>query len=854
MRNVLAILKRDFIRLFKAPAAIVVVLALLVLPSLYTWYNVLGFWDPYNNTGNMRVAVVNQDKGGSHELTGDLDVGALIIDALHENDQLNWQFADYDTAMADLEAGRDYAVFVIPENFTENLLTLLSGDFQQPNIQYYVNMKTGPVSPKITDAGSTTLEETINSTFVKTVSDIVVEAITQALGESQEAISQGSSEASMQVDDAILAVAQARSQLSDVNDTIYQAQNMRSDALTALDEARQALDAVQGDLGEVSQKTTEVQQALVDIAPVAMEAVNKALTALYALEDVAQAAGHGEELQAAISALEKCSEAFFGTMIPAVTQGLGNMSSASAQLQATASSQQLLIDQAKTVLDSLDSALDTAHDALGQTDGLLETLSGDLSTLKVSLLSLAGSNAITSLVENGTLDSDAIANFMSSPTTVVTEKLYEVEVYGFAMAPLFINLTFWIGAFMLLVIMRQEVDAEGIKNLTVAQRYVSRFIMFSLFAVLQSAICCTGLIFLGVHPQNIGAMYFASAMASLAYLSIIYALSVLFQHVGKGLCIILVFMQIPSATGLYPIEMMAGFYQAISPFFPFTYGIGALREAICGFYGLAYVHDIAMLALYFVVFLVLGVCLRPSLAGVNRTFAKQLGESGIYNGEDVEIPARGLRLSWITSALSDQKEYREEMLRRYEHFKSLYPRLIKGAIVFGVVVPVVFGIVLGLTVSEKVTLLTVWLICLVVLLVFLTVVENLREGFERQLSLGDMETPELHSIYSSRLYADAKEDSHCRTSAAATDDSSRATLAVNALSATISAVASMAGESDAPATASAEPAPAAEQTPAAPAAQVAAATTASAAPTAVANEGRCAPTEPTTPEGGERHA
>ena len=46
MRNVLAILKRDFIRLFKAPAAIVVVLALLVLPSLYTWYNVLGFWDP----------------------------------------------------------------------------------------------------------------------------------------------------------------------------------------------------------------------------------------------------------------------------------------------------------------------------------------------------------------------------------------------------------------------------------------------------------------------------------------------------------------------------------------------------------------------------------------------------------------------------------------------------------------------------------------------------------------------------------------------------------------------------------------------------------------------------------------
>lgn len=795
MKNVLAILKRDFIRLIKAPAALVVVAALLVLPSLYTWYNVLGFWDPYNNTGNMRVAVVNQDKGGSHELTGQLDVGDLIIDELHNNTQLNWQFDDYDTAMADLEAGRDYAVFVIPENFTENLLTLLTGDFQQPDIQYYVNMKTGPVSPKITDTGATTLEETINSTFVKTVSDIIVDSLEQALEESQGRISSGSSEASRQVGDAVFAVSQAQSQLADIQDMLSGARDKRSDALTALDEAREALDAVQVDLSGVTEKTSEVQQVLIDITPEAMEAVNKALTALYALEDVAQAAGHGEELQAIISALEGCSQAFFGTMIPAVTQGLGNLGATASQLQAAAGSQEMLIDQSKSVIDSLDGALATADDAIMQTDDLLSTLSDDLTTLQVSLSSLASSNAISQLVEDGTLDSDAIADFMGSPTTVVTEKLYEVEVYGFAMAPLFMNLTFWIGAFMLLVIMRQEVDAEGVKNLTVTQRYLSRFIMFALFAVVQSAVCCTGLVAIGVHAQSVLAMFAASAMASLAYLSIIYALSALFQHVGKGLCVILVFMQIPSATGLYPIEMLAGFYQAISPFFPFTYGIGALREAICGFYGLTYARDIAMLAVFFVVFLALGLCLRPLLAGVNRTFAKQLGESGIYNGENVEVPAREFRLSWLAGALSNQEEYREEMLRHYEHFKQLYPRLIKGAIAFGVVVPMLVGIVFGMTVGEKVTILSIWLACLVVLLVFLTVVENLREGFERQLSLSGMDAPELHALYASRRYAEEA----CATPVAsdAFGSQPRATLAVNALGATISAVASMAHGSDA---------------------------------------------------------
>ena len=37
MKNVFRVLKRDILRLLKVPPAVVVILALLVLPSLYTW-------------------------------------------------------------------------------------------------------------------------------------------------------------------------------------------------------------------------------------------------------------------------------------------------------------------------------------------------------------------------------------------------------------------------------------------------------------------------------------------------------------------------------------------------------------------------------------------------------------------------------------------------------------------------------------------------------------------------------------------------------------------------------------------------------------------------------------------------
>ena len=170
MKNVFRVLKRDILRLVKVPPAMVVIIALLVLPSLYTWYNVLGFWDPYESTGHLHVCVVNEDEGADSELTGHIDVGQMIVDELHGNDQLDWQFVSYDEAMDQVKSGKSYAAFIIPADFSQKLLTLTTGHFEKPDIDYYVNEKIGPIAPKITDAGANTLDATVNATFVETVS------------------------------------------------------------------------------------------------------------------------------------------------------------------------------------------------------------------------------------------------------------------------------------------------------------------------------------------------------------------------------------------------------------------------------------------------------------------------------------------------------------------------------------------------------------------------------------------------------------------------------------------------------------------------------------------------------------
>ena len=843
MRNILRVFKRDVLRLLKVPPALVVVLALLVLPSVYTWYNVVGFWNPYDNTGNLRVCVVNEDTGASSDLTGELHVGDMIVEELHENTQLDWVFVDRATAMDELDAGKSYAAFVIPEDFTEQLLSLTTGNFTQPKLSYYVNEKTGPVAPKITDTGASTLDETINSTFVSTVSDVAAEEIDRALKESSDAIDASKSKVAAKVASAVQVVADARSSLGGIVAATDEAQAKVSGSKESLDRARVEITAASDALCSISTLSSQLQSDAAKLSAAALPAVNQAISSASeasakangAVSDMTSAIGESqagiaativqgqaaideskalaaqvrqtadllpegdaakEPLSAVADALDQraldaqkeldhlaeanaqagdlaqevsqagdgidaavqgvtdgvsaYANGLFTTTVPTINESLARLSSTSASLSAAVSNQRLLVDQTQLVLDQLASTLSTAREALSQTDGILADLGQSLGTVQTDVLSLAESGALVQAFGEDGLDAAKIADFMGSPTKLVTEQLYELNAYGSAMAPLFMNLTFWIGAFMLLVIMKQEVDDENMRNLTVTQRYLGRFLLLAAMAVLQAVICCAGVLVIGVQAASVPALFFAAVVASLSYLSIIYALSVTLQHIGKGVCIVLVFAQIPGATGLYPIEMTSSFFQSVYPFFPFTYGISAMREAIFGFYGSQYADALGILVLFFVLFMALGILVRPLMANVNRMVAGQVRESGIFNGEDVEIPARSYRVSQLFRALSDKEEYRVELRNRWERFSRWYPRLIRGTVALGLAVPVALTVIFALTPTEKVWLLTAWLGWFVVLSVFLVVVESLRASFERQMRLDGASHEELVELGSAR--------------------------------------------------------------------------------------------------------
>ena len=173
MRNIIAILKRDLSRIRGSVVALIVAVGLVIVPTLYAWFNIAGSWDPYGNTGNLKVAVANSDDGYMSDLFPvRVNIGDTVVSALRENDQLDWRFVSESDAVEGVRSGEYYAAVVIPENFSSRMMTVFSSDAEHAEIVYYENQKANAIAPRVTDKAASTVRQQIDETFAKTISDV----------------------------------------------------------------------------------------------------------------------------------------------------------------------------------------------------------------------------------------------------------------------------------------------------------------------------------------------------------------------------------------------------------------------------------------------------------------------------------------------------------------------------------------------------------------------------------------------------------------------------------------------------------------------------------------------------------
>lgn len=825
VKKAFQIFKRDILRLLKNPVALVITIGVCVIPSLYAWYNIVANWDPYGNTANIKVAVANNDQGMSNEYVGELNAGDETVSKLKENDQLGWVFTDADTAVEGVKSGEYYAAIIIPDDFSTNLTSMLTGTFTQPQLEYYCNEKKNAIAPKVTDTGAQTVEEQINETFVATVSETLVEKIQNAAGDldAQGAETQGgilenvqrsnqalqdvrdalagmqktiatSKEAGAKADetlsalsgqipslvnaldkgDALLASARTSSRnfASSLNTTLShgltQMGKASSNANVAVGKLSGAISAaggkVDGALADVQMVINDVNRIIIDIREITgidsglvLSALEEQLAELQTLKDALQdqstdiqnsagaIAGAVSSLDSAtqqgISAMEGVQQDMASTVLPQLSQGMDSFSEVSGDLTGVVASLEPTIAQARGVLAQLTTTLDQASSTMSQADSSLEKLQGTLSTAANDVAALRASESLDKLDEILGASSADLADFMSSPVTLTTKAVYPVSNYGSGVAPFYTNLALWVGGCVLIAIIKLEVDGEGIGAFTATEGYFGRWLLLVVLGFVQAFIVCCGDLVLGMQCLRPELFVLAGIFTSFVYVNIIYALASAFKHIGKALVVILVIVQIPGSSGMYPIEMMPGFFQRLHPLLPFTYGISAMRETIGGMYGMDYAINLGVLAVFLAVALFIGVKLRTLMLNLNLLFDKELERTGVMICEKDDRPRERFSLRWALRAMLDTAGYREDLILRAARFEERYPKLIKAGfmLVFGL--PVVLFILtatLDLEIEGKIIMLVLWIVSVIVADTYMIVVEYIRESMQFQLRIAEL--------------------------------------------------------------------------------------------------------------------
>ena len=175
MSNVWHLFRGDMRRLFSNAMNIIITVGLVVMPSIFAWYNIIACWNVFDNTGNLTVAVANVDDGYESDLVPlRVNIGEQVVSALRANDEIDWTFTTEEDAVDGAKSGRYYAAVVIPHDFSRVMLTFYSEDVHHAKIVYYANEKKSAIAPKITDRGADTVSYQVNEVFAETLSEVAL--------------------------------------------------------------------------------------------------------------------------------------------------------------------------------------------------------------------------------------------------------------------------------------------------------------------------------------------------------------------------------------------------------------------------------------------------------------------------------------------------------------------------------------------------------------------------------------------------------------------------------------------------------------------------------------------------------
>lgn len=165
-------IKAEWKNIAKSTWLKIVLCAIMIIPMIYACVFLGSMWDPYGQTDQLPVAVVNKDKEVEYN-DSTMDIGKQLSDKLSKNDSMDFNIVSSTKAQKGLKDGKYYMIITIPENFSKNATTLLDDDPQTMMLTYTTNPQTNYIATKMDDSAMAKVKTEISSTVTKTYAKIL---------------------------------------------------------------------------------------------------------------------------------------------------------------------------------------------------------------------------------------------------------------------------------------------------------------------------------------------------------------------------------------------------------------------------------------------------------------------------------------------------------------------------------------------------------------------------------------------------------------------------------------------------------------------------------------------------------
>ncbi|WP_042165856.1 YhgE/Pip domain-containing protein [Paenibacillus gorillae] len=632
--------------IIKNRKVLIPVIAILMVPVLYSGLFLGAFWDPYSKMDELPVAVVNSDAGA--ELNGkQLAIGDQFINKLKDNPRFKWDFVDKEAAEQGLRDNRYYMAIEIPENFSAQAATLTSDKPAPAVIRYLPNESLNFLSAQIGNTAIETMKAQLNKEVTKEYARTVFEQVT-VLADGLGAASDGATQindGTLSAKDGAATIAANLAKLSDGSLAVKNGVNQLVTGSSDLEKGAKDLNKGIGSLSSGLNQLAGASGQLQDGAAKADKGAKQLEQGLkQSAAGSAQVAAGADQLS---HALEQYAAAVPGLADDAnFKQMVEQSKKLAAGAKASADGQQQLSGGAASLtggLDKLAAGMDTFGSKLQEASaggqklaagsGSLQAgaakLHGGLNQLSAGVATVAdgssqlatGANQLSSgLVQltdgTGELSSklseaasktstlhagDDMFDMFASPIDVETVIHDGVPNYGTGFAPYFISLGLFVGALLLTIVF--AVREPAVQPASGWSWFVSKLLVMAGVGLIQTVIVDAVLLYgLDLHVQNVGQFFLFSFITSITFMSLIQFLVTVFDQPGRFIAIVVLIFQLTTSAGTFPLELIPGWMQAFNAWLPMSYTVSGFKAVISSGDASVLWSNTGVLLLFFAIF------------------------------------------------------------------------------------------------------------------------------------------------------------------------------------------------------------------------------------------------------------